>query len=138
MDYKISYICSNYHISKTTIYNKINYLKSLPNCNDYLYYTGRKLFITQKGLDYIISDNNISNTNVDNKNSNKNDNNMLIAFQNQIIESYKDRIKFLEEENQRLLNIISIKEQKELAKDVKKLNTGNNSLFKKITSFFKG
>lgn len=72
------------------------------------------------------------------QNSTKND---ITIFQSQIIAIYKQRIEYLENENKRLLDIISVKEQKELAKDVKVLgnnsNNTNNSLFSKIFSKFK-
>ena len=56
------------------------------------------------------------NTNNDNIRQNSND---IVLYQNQIIDIYKQRIEYLENENKRLLDIISVKEQKELAKDIK-------------------
>ena len=56
--------------------------------------------------------------------------NDITIYQNQIIEIYKQRIEYLENENKRLLDIISVKEQKELAKDIKYI--GNNE----TTSFW--
>ena len=51
---------------------------------------------------------------------------------------YKQRIEYLENENKGLLDIISVKEQRELANDVKKLNSNeNNSFFSKIIDKFK-
>lgn len=43
---------------------------------------------------------------------------------------YKSRIDYLEQENKRLLDIISIKEQKELAKDINYIadNNANKTL----------
>ena len=64
--------------------------------------------------------------------------NDITIYQNQIIEIYKQRIEYLETENKRLLDIISVKEQRELAKDVKILGTSeNNSFFSRILDKFK-
>lgn len=64
--------------------------------------------------------------------------NDITIYQNQIIEIYKQRIEYLETENKRLLDIISVKEQRELAKDVKILGTSeNNSFFSRIVDKFK-
>lgn len=54
MDYKISDICNNFKVGKSTVYKKIGFLKqSITNLdcrnNEYFYYTDdNKLFITQK------------------------------------------------------------------------------------------
>ena len=59
MDYKISNICSDLGIGKSTIYKRIDILKqTIPESdwkqNDYFYYTDdNKLFFTDKGYNYI-------------------------------------------------------------------------------------
>ncbi len=132
MDYKISNICTDLGIGKSTVYKRIELLKqSIPetDCkkNDYFYYTeNNKLFITEKGFEYI--------KNFNNKNSTDNarqvsTNNEIVVYQNQIIEIYKQRIEYLESENKRLLDIISVKEQKELAKDMKYIGNNENVSF---------
>lgn len=64
--------------------------------------------------------------------------NNVTIFQNQIIEIYKQRIEYLENENKRLLDIISVKEQKELAKDVKCIsNNETTSFWDKLFNKFK-
>lgn len=132
MEYRISNICSDLSIGKSTVYKRIELLKqSIPETdwkrNDYFYYTEKnKLFITEKGFEYI--------KNFNNKNSTDNDrqvstNNEIVVYQNQIIEIYKQRIEYLESENKRLLDIISVKEQKELAKDMKYIGNNENVSF---------
>lgn len=127
MEYRISNICSDLSIGKSTVYKRIELLKKdIPETdwknNEYFYYTeNNKLFITEKGFEYIKNFNNNNSTVNVRQNST---NNEIVVYQNQIIEIYKQRIEYLESENKRLLDIISVKEQKELAKDIKYL--GNN------------
>ena len=66
------------------------------------------------------------NTNNDNIRQNSND---IVLYQNQIIDIYKQRIEYLENENKRLLDIISVKEQKELAKDIKYIGDSETMSF---------
>lgn len=142
MDYKISNICTDLGIGKSTVYKRIDILKqSIPETdwkrNDYFYYTEKnKLFITEKGFEYIKN----FNSKKDNIRQSSTINDISI-YQNHLIEMYKNRIEYLESENKRLLDIISVKEQRELAKDLKVLgnnsNNTNNSLFSKIFSKFK-
>ena len=119
MEYRISNICSDLSIGKSTVYKRIELLKKdIPETdwkkNEYFYYTeNNKLFITEKGFEYIKNFNNKDST--DNIRQNPT-NNEIVVYQNQIIEIYKQRIEYLENENKRLLDIISVKEQKELAK----------------------
>jgi len=141
MEYRISNICSDLSIGKSTVYKRIELLKqSIPETdwknNDYFYYTeNNKLFITEKGFEYI--------KNFNNKNSTDNiirdsTNNEIVVYQNQIIEIYKQRIEYLENENKRLLDIISVKEQKELAKDIKYIgNNDTKSFWDKLFYKFK-
>ena len=138
MDYKISNICSNLGIGKSTIYKRIDTLKQIiPETdwknNEYFYYTdNNKLFFTEKGFSYIRD----FKTKTDNIRQNISSN--VTIYQNQIIEIYKQRIEYLENENKRLLDIISVKEQKELAKDIKYIgNSDTMSFWDKLFNKFK-
>lgn len=138
MDYKISNICTDLGIGKSTVYKRIDILKqSIPKTdwkqNEFYYYTSdNKLFITEKGFEYIKS----FKTKTDNvRQSSISD---VTIYQNQIIEIYKQRIEYLENENKRLLDIISVKEQKELAKDIKYIgNSETVSFWDKLFNKFK-
>ena len=139
MEYKISDICSNLHIGKSTIYNRIDSIKKeIPESdwknNCYFYYDeNNKLFITEKGFKYIKEFKTKKESFRQNKTTD------ITIYQNQIIDIYKQRIEYLENENKRLLDIISVKEQRELAKDVKII--GNSvepvSFFDKVLNIFK-
>lgn len=138
MDYKISNICSCLGIGKSTIYKRIDTLKqSIPETdwknNEYFYYTdNNKLFFTEKGFAYI-RDFTIKTDNV-----RQNISSDVTIYQNQIIEIYKQRIEYLENENKRLLDILSVKEQKELAKDIKFIgNSDTMSFWDKLFNKFK-
>ena len=132
MEYRISNICSYLSIGKSTVYKRIELLKKdIPETdwkkNEYFYYTeNNKLFITEKGFEYIKNFNNKDSTDNIRQNST---NNEIVVYQNQIIEIYKQRIEYLETENKRLLDIISVKEQKELAKDIKYIGKSENVSF---------
>lgn len=141
MEYRISNICSDLSIGKSTVYKRIELLKKdIPETdwknNEYFYYTeNNKLFITEKGFEYIKNFNNNNSTVNVRQNST---NNEIVVYQNQIIEIYKQRIEYLESENKRLLDIISVKEQKELAKDIKYIgNNENISFWDKLIYKFK-
>lgn len=141
MEYRISNICSDLSIGKSTVYKRIELLKkNIPETdwknNEYFYYTeNNKLFITEKGFEYIKNFNNNNSTVNVRQNST---NNEIVVYQNQIIEIYKQRIEYLESENKRLLDIISVKEQKELAKDIKYIgNNENISFWDKLIYKFK-
>lgn len=141
MEYRISNICSDLSIGKSTVYKRIELLKKdIPETdwknNVYFYYTeNNKLFITEKGFEYIKNFNNNNSTANIRQNSK---NNEIVVYQNQIIEMYKQENEYLKQENKRLLDIISVKEQKELAKDIKYIgNSDTMSFWDKLFSKFK-
>lgn len=121
MEYKIKDLCNQLNFGVYKFYKLKDILdNSIPEQNriEYYYNKGRNFYITEKGFDWF--KNNIESTNIRQNSTNIN----IAIYQNQIIEIYKQRIEYLENENKRLLDIISVKEQKELAKDIKYL--GNN------------
>lgn len=134
MEYKIKDLCNKLNFGVYKFYKLKDILdNSIPEQNriEYYYNKGRNFYITEKGFDWF--KNNNKNTNIQ-QNFTNNDINI---YQNQIIEIYKQRIEYLETENKRLLDIISVKEQRELAKDVKILGTNeNNSFFSRIVDKF--
>lgn len=139
MDYKISNICAELGIGKSTVYKRMETLKqNIPETdwkkNDFFYYTeNNKLFFTQKGFDFIRD----FNTKKDNYRHNST--NIDISFyQNQVLDVYKKRIEYLESENKRLLDIIALREQREIAKDMKYIsNSEKMSFLDRILNKFK-
>lgn len=127
MEYRISDICSELKIGKSTIYKRIDLLKqNMPESeyknNEFFFYNeNNKLFFTEKGFNYI------RDFNTKKDGFRQDTTNSVTIYQNEIIKIYKDRIEYLENENKRLLDIISVKEQKELAKDIKYIDNVENS-----------
>lgn len=147
MEYKIKDICSSFGFGVSKYYKlKESLDNSIPEQNriEYYYNKGRNLYFTDKGFQWFSDNHNTINNNSFNC-QNKKDNNSVVIYQNQVIdiyknqlEEYKNRVEYLESENKRLLDIISVKEQRELAKDVKILGTKeNNNFFSKIIDKFK-
>jgi hypothetical protein len=138
MEYKIKDLCSTLNFGVYKFYKLKDVLdNSVPEQNriEYYYNKGRNFYITEKGFDWF--KNNAENLKDKNIRQSSTNNNISI-YQNQIIEIYKQRIEYLENENKRLLDIISVKEQKELAKDIKYI--GNNetvSFWDKLFNKFK-
>lgn len=126
MEYKIKDLCNQLNFGVYKFYKLKDILdNSIPEQNriEYYYNKGRNFYITEKGFDWF--KNNIESTNI-RQNSTNSD---IAIYQNQIIEIYKQRIEYLESENKRLLDIISVKEQKELAKDMKYIGNNENVSF---------
>lgn len=97
---------------------------------EYYFKEDNKFFITEKGYKWF-KDNCGSSSN----NSNSKKNNIESSSNNSLIYKdlicfYKQRVEFLENENKRLLDIIAFKEQKEVAKDVSRLDSPKKSFFK--------
>jgi hypothetical protein len=135
MEYKIKNMCNELNIGVSKFYNLKKVLdNSIPEQNriEYYYNKGRNFYITEKGFNWFKS--NTENVNIRQGSTN----NDITIYQNQIIEIYKQRIEYLESENKRLLDIISVKEQKELAKDIKYIgNSETVSFWDKIFNKFK-
>lgn len=139
MEYKIKNVCNELNIGVSKFYGLKKILDnsiSEQNRTEYYYNVGRNFFITDKGFEWFRNNLNISIKNdFDIKSNISND---VTIYQNQIIEIYKQRIEYLENENKRLLDIISVKEQKELAKDIKYIgNSEPMSLWDKLFHKFK-
>lgn len=139
MEYRIKNLCNKLNIGVSKFYTLKHVLdNSIPEQNriEYYYNVGRNFFITDKGFEWFKNNLNISIKNdTDNKCTISND---VTIYQNQIIEMYKQRIDYLENENKRLLDIISVKEQKEFAKDIKYIgNSDTMSFWDKLFNKFK-
>lgn len=138
MEYKIKQVCNSLNIGVSKFYRLKSKLDcSVPEQNrmEYYYYSGRNCFITQKGYEWFNSHNFFNSpVNSSTPSNNTTLSNDIIIHQNQVIDLYKQRIEYLENENKRLLDIISIKEQKELAKDFKTIESSSNSSF--LNRFF--
>ena len=82
--------------------------------------------------------NNTDNLKINNKRQNST-NNDIVLYQNQVIQMYKERIEFLESHNNRLLDIIAFKEQKEQFKTLNDINNTNNSIgfFERLKNRFR-
>ncbi len=138
MEYKIKDVCKTLNFGVSKFYRLKEFLdNSIPEQNrtEFYYNKGRNFYITDKGLEWF--KNNLGNSS-DCPNKKNGFNSDIIPYQNQLIEFYKQRIEYLENENKRLLDIISLKEQKELAKDVKLIdNREPNSFFSRFIRIFK-
>lgn len=136
MEYKIKNVCSELNFGVSKFYNLKKILdSSIPeqNKSDYYYNKGRNFYITEKGFNWFKDNSNLSI-----KNSCYNKDNIssdITIYQNQIIKIYEQRIDYLENENKRLLDIISVKEQKELAKDINYIGDSNNKNFSFLNKF---
>ena len=136
MEYKIKNLCDDFGFGVSKFYNLKKILDSSiseQNRIEYYYNKGRNFYITEKGYNWF-------KNNLDNKTKVKFDsnNNDITVYQNQIIEIYKQRIEYLETENKRLLDIISFKEQKEVAKDIKHIgNKESLSFWDKFFNIFR-
>lgn len=147
MEYRIRDICSSLGFGHSKFYN----LKTILDCSvpeqnrtEYYYNKGRNLYFTDKGYQWFVEN---CNTNINNSvnNKDKKEDNSITIYHNHVIdiyknqlEEYKNRIEYLESENKRLLDIISVKEQRDLAKDVQILgNSETNSFFEKIIKKFR-
>ena len=139
MEYKIKNVCNELNIGVSKFYGLKKILdKSIPEQNrtEYYYNVGRNFFITDKGFEWFKNNLNISIKNDFNIKSNISNN--VTIYQNQIIEMYKQENEYLKQENKRLLDIISVKEQKELAKDIKYIgNSDTMSFWDKLFNKFR-
>lgn len=139
MEYKIKDVCNKCNIGVSKFYNlKDVLINSIPEQNrtEYFFNNGRNFFITEKGLNWYLENSTInikktsSNTNTSSK--------KYFPISDNIISIYEKRIEYLENENKRLLDIISLKEQKEIAKDIKFIENAEKTTFwDKILNKFK-
>lgn len=138
MEYKIKNVCDSLNIGVSKFYKlKYNLDNSIPEQNrtEYYYKVGRNFYITDKGFEWFKTNINSFSASKTIKNDSSNN---ITLYQNQIIEIYKQRIEYLENENKRLLDIISIKEQKEIANNIRCLEESNSkSFFNKIFKMFR-
>lgn len=111
---------------------------SVPEQNRIEYYFSKnnKFFITEKGFNWFKNNVDILKNNNKRQNSTNND---IVLYQNQIIDMYKQRIEYLENENKRLLDIIAFKEQKEQFKALNDVKDSNNvfSFFDRLKNHFR-
>ena len=111
---------------------------SVPEQNRIEYYFSKnnKFFITEKGFNWFKNNVDILKNNNNRQNSTNND---IVLYQNQIIDMYKQRIEYLENENKRLLDIIAFKEQKEQFKALNDVKDSNNvfSFFDRLKNHFR-
>lgn len=137
MEYKIKDLCNNLNFGVYKFYKLKDILDdSIPEQNriEYYYNKGRNFFITEKGFEWFKNNANMSKS----ANYRQSSTSDIVTYQNQIIDLYKQRIDYLENENKRLLDIISIKEQKELAKDMNYIgNSDTMSFWDKLFNKFK-
>ena len=117
---------------------KDNLDHSVPEQNRTEYYFNKdnKFFITEKGFDWF--KNNTDNLKINNKRQNST-NNDIVLYQNQIIDIYKQRIEYLENEHKSLLDIIAFKEQKQQFKALNDVKDSNNvfSFFDRLKNHFR-
>lgn len=143
MEYKIKDICSKFGFGVSKFYKLKTILdNSIPEQNrmEFYFNKGRKFFITDKGFEWFKNNVGVLECSYTAKDKIAS----LSIEHNQVIDMYKSEIKYLKQqneylqsENKRLLDIISVKEQKELAIEVKQLeNKSHLSLWDKIKSFF--
>lgn len=136
MEYKIKDICNTFNFGVSRFYKlKENMDNSIPEQNriEYYYNKGRNFYITEKGFNWFKNNLNISSRNDFDNSNNVND---ITIYQNQIIEMYKQENEYLKQENKRLLDIISFKEQKEFTENIKYIDNNKtisfwNKLFNK-------
>lgn len=129
MEYRIKDLCNTFDFGVSRFYKlKENLDNSIPEQNriEYYYNKGRNFYITDKGFEWFKNNlNNCSKTQAIKNDISSN----IDIYQNQIIEMYKQENEYLKQENKRLLDIISVKEQKELAKDIKYIGNNENLSF---------
>lgn len=131
MEYRIKDICNSLNFGVSRFYNLKKVLDdTIPEQNkgEYFYNNGRNFYITEKGFNWFKEN---SKTFI--KNSNNNAVKDIVFYKDELIEMYKQRIEYLENENKRLLDLLTFKEQKEMAKNLKTIgdnNNNNNFLFR--------
>lgn len=131
MEYKIQTICESLHIGKATVYKYMEKMKKSISAdqirdNEYFYYTSsNRLFFKEKGFNFIksLAENPTVKDTV--RQNSTNSNNDIVLYQEKLIRSYEQRISFLEEENKKLLDIISLRDKTELAKNIEPLKVSS-------------
>lgn len=112
--------------------------RSVPeeNRTEYYFIKNNKFFITEKGFDWFKKNKDNIKIKDSRQFSTKNE---ILIYQNQVIDMYKQRIEYLENENKRLLDIIAFKEQKEHFKVLNDVNNTSNafSFFQRLKNRFR-
>ena len=123
-----NYMCKLHikELNESNIYTLQNYIKQKGNNNnnnnDVVVSLKNKIVELQK------ENNKLQQENIELKR--KTDNNMQLSlYQVQVNDIYRERVETLEKENQKLLNIIELKEKREISNDIKIIEDGKKRNF---------
>lgn len=123
-----NYMCKLHinELNESNIYTLKNYIKQKGNNNnnnnDVVASLKNKIMELQK------ENNKLQQENIELKS--KTENNMQMSiYQIQVNDIYRERLETLEKENQKLLNIIELKEKREISNDIKIIEDGKKRNF---------
>ena len=128
MEYRIRDVCKELGIGNSSFYNILDNLKSsVPEdeLEQYFFWRDKRFFVTEKGFEYFMSNKSEKKRKSETFNNSSSD---IVIYQEHIINMQNERISFLESENKRLLEIISLKEKKEIANSSVNLLGNNNEI----------